>query len=95
MHAILDSDLSGNVITVMGCSPPGELLVTTSINSPVEVSSSLASSSWILTAGEHLLDPLVVSVLATSLRLFVDVLLLAFPALFALLALLLGHLLHL
>ncbi len=95
MHAILALVLSGNVITVMGCSPLGEPLVTTSIYSRDEVSSSLALSSWILMTGEHLLVHLVASVLDTSLCLFVKVLLLVLPALFALLALLLGQLLHL
>ena len=80
---------------MMGCSPLGELLATISINLLIEASSSLASSSWIQMAGEHLLDPSFALVLNTSLLLLADVLLLELLALLALFTLLLGHLLHL
>ena len=58
---------------VMGCDPLGKLLVVTSIKLPVEASSLLTSSSWIHSAGKHLFDPLLDSVLATLLLLIVVV----------------------
>ena len=54
LHAIRVPFFSGNVMTVMGCIPLDELLVAISINWPVDASSSLTSSSWIHTVGEHL-----------------------------------------
>lgn len=65
LHAILASFHTGNVMMVMGCSPLDVLLVATSINLLVDVSLSLASSSWICASSEHLPALLQVSVRTT------------------------------
>lgn len=48
------SSLLGKVTVVMGCNPFDELLMATSINSPIHSLSSLTSFSWIHRASEHL-----------------------------------------